>query len=77
VIYMLDVYVKHDSWNEFGKGQYASFPIRFVSPAQEDEKLAEKQKAFMTYYDEKVGLENKMMAPWIFSYEMVNGEYKP
>ena len=26
------VYVKHDAWNEFGKGYVVSFPIRIVEP---------------------------------------------
>ena len=35
ISYHLDVFVKHDSWNEFGMGNYVSFPITIVSPERD------------------------------------------
>lgn len=34
VAYFLCVFVKHDSWNEFGEGQSVSFPIRIHQSLQ-------------------------------------------
>ena len=35
ITYHLDVFVKHDSWNEFGMGNYVTFPITIVSPERD------------------------------------------
>ena len=35
ISYHLDVFVKHNSWNEFGMGNYVSFPITIVSPERD------------------------------------------
>ena len=32
VDYVLKVFVKHDSWNEFGEGKVVSLPIKILQP---------------------------------------------
>ena len=32
VDYVLKVFVKHDSWNEFGEGKVVSLPIQIMQP---------------------------------------------
>ena len=32
VSYILKVFVKHDSWNEYGEGMVASMPIQILQP---------------------------------------------
>lgn len=32
VSYVLKVFIKHDSWNEFGEGKVASLPIMILQP---------------------------------------------
>lgn len=40
VKYSLDVFVKHDAWNEFGMGNFVSFPITVHSPQAEFKELS-------------------------------------
>lgn len=30
--YMLEIYIKHDAWNEWGKGKLVTLPIKIMMP---------------------------------------------
>jgi len=32
VRHVLKVYVKHDAWNKFGRGEVVNFPIKIIQP---------------------------------------------
>ena len=53
ISYHLDVFVKHSSWNEYGMGNYVTFPITIVSPEKDIPFMKAKASDFETFIGEE------------------------
>ena len=53
ISYHLDVFIKHQAWNEHGMGNYVTFPITIVSP----ERDLPHMKAKISDFETIIGME--------------------